>query len=127
MDIDLNVWCLAFLNVFYFNLCIVCMFVIGEFVNVFHISLTLQCVSQTLGTGKFKYINKEEALLQKDIEQADFDMLLANLRMDAVFVKENMRIRWASETGVIENIQTIVKEYKETRGLNVSAQRLKEN
>merc|ERR1711963_470864 len=31
----------------------------------------------------------EEALLSKDIEQADFDQLLVNLRMDAVFVKEN--------------------------------------
>lgn len=78
-----------------------------------------QCVSTALGTGKTKYINKEEALLQKDIEQADFDMLLVNLRMDAVFVKENMRIRWSSETGIVESIAGIVKEYKETRGLNV--------
>ena len=54
-------------------------------------------------------------------QQADFDMLLVDLRMDAVFVKENMRIRWQSETGIVENIQKIVKEYKETRGLLVSA------
>ena len=66
-----------------------------------------------------KMINKEEALLQKDIEQADFDMLLVNLRMDAVFVKENMRIRWVSETGVVDNIGALVKEYKETRNLMV--------
>ena len=77
-------------------------------------------MSQTLGSGKFKYINKEEALLQKDIEQADFDMLLVNLRMDAIYVKENMKVRWASETGIVENITGIVKEYKETRKLTVS-------
>ena len=82
--------------------------------------LCFQCVSTNLGTGKVKYIQKEEALLQKDIEQADFDMLLVNLRMDAVFVKENMRIRWASEAGMVENIGPIVKEYKETRKLMVS-------
>ena len=58
--------------------------------------------------------------MQKDIEQADFDMLLVNLRMDAVYVKENMRIRWAAETGILENIANIVKEYKETRNLMVS-------
>ena len=58
-------------------------------------------------------------MLSKDIEQADFDMLLVNLRMDAVFVKENMRIRWAAEIGMPENITPIVKEYKDARGLQV--------
>ena len=77
----------------------------------------VKCVSKTLGSGKVKCIKKEEALLIKDIEQADFDMLLVKLRVDAVFVKENMRIRWVSETGVLENIDVIVKEYKETRSL----------
>lgn len=77
----------------------------------------VKAVSQNLGTGKIKVITKEEALLSKDIEQADFDMLLVDLRMDGVYIKENMRIRWASETGVVENIQKVVKEYKETRGL----------
>ena len=48
-------------------------------------------------------------------------MLLVNLRMDAVFVKENMRIRWAAETGMVESIEAIIKEYKETRGLLVCA------
>jgi len=47
-------------------------------------------------------------------------MLLVNLRMDAVNVKENMRINWVSEAGMVENIQTIIKEYKDTRNLHVS-------
>ncbi len=54
-------------------------------------------------------------------QQADFDQLLVNLRMDAVYVKENMRIRWVSETGILESIPKIVKEYKESRGLMVSS------
>ncbi|CAH1792741.1 unnamed protein product [Owenia fusiformis] len=77
----------------------------------------VKCVSMSLGTGRVKTITKEEALLNKDIEQADFDMLLVNLRMDAVYVKENMRIQWAAEMGTIENIQRMIKEYKEDRGL----------
>ena len=52
-------------------------------------------------------------------QQADFDQLLVNLRMDAVYVKENMRIRWQSETGMLETMPKIVKEYKESRGLMV--------
>lgn len=47
-------------------------------------------------------------------------MLLVNLRMDAVNVKENMRINWVSEAGMVENIQVVVKEYKDTRNLHVS-------
>ncbi|KAI8784829.1 adenylate kinase 7 [Biomphalaria glabrata] len=77
----------------------------------------VKTVSQNLGSGKVKYITKEEALLSKDIEQADFDMLLVNLRMDAVFVKESMRVNWVSEQGLIENITSIVKEFKDTRSL----------
>lgn len=77
----------------------------------------VKAVSLTLSTGKIINITKEEALLSKDIEQADFDMLLVNLRMDAVFIKESMRIRWAAETGMLENMDEIVKEYKTTRKL----------
>ena len=46
-------------------------------------------------------------------------MLLVNLRMDAVNVKENMRISWASEAGLVENIAGVIKEYKDSRNLQV--------
>ena len=52
-------------------------------------------------------------------QQNDFDMLLVNLRMDAVNVKENMRISWASEAGLVENVSAVIKEYKDTRNLHV--------
>ncbi|XP_022332900.2 adenylate kinase 7-like [Crassostrea virginica] len=77
----------------------------------------VKAVSDKLGKGKMKTITKEEALLSKDIEQSDFDQLLVNLRMDAVFVKENMRIMWVSEAGMVENIDQIIKEYKDSRKL----------
>ena len=54
-----------------------------------------------------------------NFQQADFDMLLVNLRMDAVFVKENMHISWVAESGIIDNIIPIIKEYKDTRSLQV--------
>ena len=47
-------------------------------------------------------------------------MLLVNLRMDAMYVKENMHIKWASEMGIVENITAIVKEFKTVRALPVS-------
>jgi len=47
-------------------------------------------------------------------------MLLVSLRMDSTYVKESMKIKWVSETGIVENIATVVKDFKETRGLLVS-------
>ena len=47
-------------------------------------------------------------------------MLLVNLRMDAVNVKENMRINWVTEAGMVENISGVIKEYKDSRNLQVS-------
>ncbi|CAH3043480.1 unnamed protein product [Pocillopora meandrina] len=77
----------------------------------------VKAVSLHLGNGKVKNITKEEALLIKELEQADFDLLLVNLRMDATYIKEGMNINWVSETGLTENIDGVIKEYKETRGL----------
>ena len=94
--------------------------------NCIEIIHVCQTVSTSLGSGKVKVISKEEALMQKDIEQADFDALLVNLRMDAVYIKESMNIKWAAETGIIENIGNVAKEYKETRNLMVTPSNCKQ-
>ncbi|XP_040334375.1 adenylate kinase 7 [Herpailurus yagouaroundi] len=49
--------------------------------------------------------------------QVCLDHLLVNLRMEALFVKENFNIRWLAQTGFVENISNILKEYKQSRGL----------
>lgn len=40
--------------------------------------------------------------------------------MEALYVKENFNIRWVSQTGFVENIGNILREYKQSRGLLVS-------
>lgn len=47
------------------------------------------------------------------------DMLLVNLRMEAIFLKENFNIKWVAQMGLVENIETVLKEYKQHRGLLV--------
>ena len=42
-----------------------------------------------------------------------------NLRVDATMVKEQMHIKWAAETGLVDAIEPIVASYKEARGLQV--------
>ncbi|KAJ8045225.1 Adenylate kinase 7 [Holothuria leucospilota] len=77
----------------------------------------IKSVSQNLGNGKVEHITKEEALLSKSLPQPEFDMLLVNLRMDGVYIKENMNIRWIAEQGIVDNIPEVIKEYKKARGL----------
>ncbi|XP_075265204.1 adenylate kinase 7-like isoform X3 [Convolutriloba macropyga] len=77
----------------------------------------VKAISVALHNGKVRCVSREDALLVKDLEQADFDHLLVNLRMDAVYIKESMNINWQSEAGIVENIPALVKEFKETRKL----------
>lgn len=53
------------------------------------------------------------------LQQTDIDSLLVSLRIEALYVKENFNIHWVSEDGMVENIEQITEEYKQTRGLLV--------
>ena len=43
-----------------------------------------------------------------------------NVRMEAMYVKESMNIQWVAETGMLDAIAQVVKEFKETRKLLVT-------
>ncbi|KAJ7345156.1 hypothetical protein JRQ81_001106 [Phrynocephalus forsythii] len=77
----------------------------------------VKCISRNVGPGKVQKVPKENAFLNKDLTQAHLDELLVNLRMEAVFLKENFNIKWVSQGGIVENIDQIVNEYKQSRGL----------
>lgn len=78
-----------------------------------------KAVSKSIGTNKVKNVPKEDALLNSEISQSDFDLLLLDLRMDAAYVKENMQLKWQSESGILDNIGKMVKEFKVSRNLVV--------
>ncbi|XP_064368172.1 adenylate kinase 7 isoform X2 [Dromaius novaehollandiae] len=77
----------------------------------------IKCISKNVGPGKIKMIPRENAFLSKELTQSHLDMLLVNLRMEAMFLKDNFSIKWVAQTGLVENIEEILKEYKESRGL----------
>ncbi|KAM4830627.1 adenylate kinase 7 isoform X4 [Urocitellus parryii] len=77
----------------------------------------VKCISKHTGPGKTQKVPKENAYLIKDLKQECLDHLLVNLKMEALFVKENFNIRWVAQTGFVENINNILKEYKQSRGL----------
>ncbi|NXI46088.1 KAD7 kinase, partial [Galbula dea] len=77
----------------------------------------IRCISKNVGPGKIEKIPTGNAFLSKDLTQMHLDMLLVNLRMESVFLKETFNIKWVAQEGLVENIEKIVKEYKESRGL----------
>ncbi|XP_040529811.1 adenylate kinase 7 isoform X2 [Gallus gallus] len=77
----------------------------------------IKCISKNVGPGKIEKIPEENAFLSKELTQMHVDMLLVNLRMEAMFLKETFNIKWVAQTGLVENIEQIVEEYKQSRGL----------
>ncbi|XP_053553471.1 adenylate kinase 7 [Bombina bombina] len=77
----------------------------------------VKCISTKLGPGKIQRVSKENAFLRKELNQLEVDTLLVNLRMEAVYLKENFNINWVAQAGLIENIDSVIEEYKKCRGL----------
>ncbi|XP_016056492.1 PREDICTED: adenylate kinase 7 [Miniopterus natalensis] len=77
----------------------------------------VKCISKHTGPGKIQKVLKENAFLTKELTQENIDHLLVNLRMEGLHVKENFNIRWVAQAGFVENINSILKEYKQSRGL----------
>uniref|UniRef100_A0AAR2L749 Nucleoside-diphosphate kinase n=1 Tax=Pygocentrus nattereri TaxID=42514 RepID=A0AAR2L749_PYGNA len=50
-------------------------------------------------------------------KQTDLDQLSLNLRIEPVLLRDMFNLRWVCESGIIENIDSVVEEYKQTRRL----------
>ncbi|KAL0968935.1 hypothetical protein UPYG_G00220150 [Umbra pygmaea] len=74
-------------------------------------------ITFVLGPGKTKKVPKEDAFLIRDLTQMDIDALFVNLRVEAVYVKENFNIHWVCQSGIRDNMDRVVEEYKRTRDL----------
>ncbi|XP_049452214.1 adenylate kinase 7 isoform X3 [Epinephelus fuscoguttatus] len=77
----------------------------------------VKTVASSLGPGKIQKRPFEEAFLTQDLSVMEIDSLLVNLHMEAVHLKELYSISWLCESGLVENIDLVVEEYKQTRGL----------
>nr|XP_020471348.1 adenylate kinase 7 [Monopterus albus] len=77
----------------------------------------VKAVASVLGPGKIQKKPPEEAFLTKDLSVIEIDSLLVNLRIEAVYLKELLSVNWLCESGLVENIELVVEEYRQTRGL----------
>jgi len=76
----------------------------------------VKSISESLTTGEVEMIPKENAFLDPNMSQDDFNMLQLNLKVEPEKVKE-MSFEWKYESGLVENMQSIINEYKNARGL----------
>ncbi|UJR15265.1 hypothetical protein I4U23_002219 [Adineta vaga] len=74
-------------------------------------------ISQALGMGRVKTIDQENIMLNGEVTQADYDMLLANMQFEPMFIREQMNIKWHCENGITESIEKIIEEYRTQRNL----------
>jgi len=77
----------------------------------------MKAISVNLTTGKLHPMGRDEAQSSHEVSQIVLDALSCNIRMEGVLVREELNFKWHSEGGLVESIEMIVQEYKQTRGL----------
>uniref|UniRef100_UPI003AABC027 adenylate kinase 7-like n=1 Tax=Centroberyx gerrardi TaxID=166262 RepID=UPI003AABC027 len=77
----------------------------------------VKMISYALGPGKINQAPEQEAILMKALKPEELEYLSINLHLEPVLLKETFNLRWTSEAGMIENMDRIVEEYKDTRQL----------
>lgn len=53
------------------------------------------------------------------LQMLEIDSLRVNLRLDGVLVRELFEVNWRYESGLVTNIEQMVEEYRQIRGLEV--------
>ncbi|KAI4894405.1 hypothetical protein NFI96_030573, partial [Prochilodus magdalenae] len=77
----------------------------------------VKAVSYVLGPEEVKNVSIEDASLAQELTQTDLDHLSLNLRIESVLLRDTFNLRWVCESGIVDNINRIVEEYKQTRRL----------
>ncbi|XP_026211397.1 adenylate kinase 7b isoform X2 [Anabas testudineus] len=77
----------------------------------------VKTVASALGPGKIQKKPFEEAFLRQDFSVVEIDSILVNLRMKGVYIKELFSVSWLCESGLVDNIELVVEQYRQSRGL----------
>ncbi|XP_072291478.1 adenylate kinase 7-like [Eucyclogobius newberryi] len=77
----------------------------------------VQAISNALGPGTIKKMPLTEAYLVREITLMEIDYMTVSLRVESVHLREQLHIPWQCEKGLLENINPVVEEYRQNRGL----------
>ncbi|KAM8847149.1 adenylate kinase 7-like [Synchiropus picturatus] len=73
-------------------------------------------ISDAMGSGKIHKMPEEDAAAM-GAQPEDLEYLAVNLRLQAFVIKDSYSLSWVSESGMVENMEAIVDEFKHARGL----------
>ena len=73
-------------------------------------------VSELMGPGAIAKTNKEEALLT-GMSQQTYDLITTGVRLDPGIIKDFTGFEWKYESGIVENMPSILQDYKKAFGL----------
>ncbi|KAM8857839.1 adenylate kinase 7-like [Synchiropus picturatus] len=78
----------------------------------------VKAVASALGPGTITQKPFEDIYLHQDLTMMEIDSLSVSLHMEAVHVRKFITgVQWVCESGLVENMELVVEEYRQTRGL----------
>nr|XP_057913845.1 adenylate kinase 7a [Doryrhamphus excisus] len=77
----------------------------------------VKVISDVLGPGSINKMPEKEAITMKAYKPEELEYFSVNLRLDAYIVKDLFNFLWIAESGMVENIDLLVEEYRHTRKL----------
>ncbi|XP_062857082.1 adenylate kinase 7a isoform X2 [Trichomycterus rosablanca] len=77
----------------------------------------VQAIADELGPGKVEKVLKDNVYLNKELMRAELDCSSINLCIEPTMLKDKLNIRWVCESGLIDNISHVVKEFQHARQL----------
>ncbi|CAG03539.1 unnamed protein product, partial [Tetraodon nigroviridis] len=77
----------------------------------------VKIISETLGTGKLRKVPEYEASTMAAFQAKEWASLSVDLRLESFIIKDSFSLKWTSEDGLINNIESIVEEYRSARQL----------
>ncbi|KAM4723462.1 adenylate kinase 7 [Anableps anableps] len=77
----------------------------------------IPAVACALGPGKIRKRPFEDIFLIEELNMVEINSLQVNLQMEAVTINYLFSINWHCEFGLVDNVDLVVKEYREARGL----------
>uniref|UniRef100_A0A1A7X442 Adenylate kinase 7b n=3 Tax=Iconisemion striatum TaxID=60296 RepID=A0A1A7X442_9TELE len=76
----------------------------------------VKAISSALGSGKVQRKPAEDLFLLEDMSMSDIRSMEIDLQCEAIHIK-NLSISWRCESGLVENIQLVLEEFLQNRGL----------
>ncbi|KNC46437.1 Ak7-A-prov protein [Thecamonas trahens ATCC 50062] len=74
-------------------------------------------ISEALGSGAIKRVKRDDPVLVRELTPLQFDMLHLDVVLEPSFIRELEDFVWHAETGLLEAIFDVIREFKTVREL----------